>query len=105
MSDGEDELARLPSDLTPKSPSGTLTAVSTRKQELHVAVDAADGTDPEAGLAAIGLLTRWLAEREEDLVLKARSRGWSWGQVAEPLGRSRQAVWERHRNADERKTK
>jgi hypothetical protein len=75
--------------------------VSTRRQQLHIAVDRAGGTDPEAGLDAIGILNQWLAEREEDLVLKARGSGWSWGQVAEPLKRSRQALWEKY----ERKTR
>ena len=33
---------------------------------------------------------------EEDLVNKARVEGWSWFGIAEALGRSRQAVWEKY---------
>jgi hypothetical protein len=74
--------------------------VSTNK-ELHSAVDAAERTDPEIGLPAVGALSAWLNEREEDLIVMARSQGWTWAQVAEPLGRSRQAMWERYRHIEE----
>ena len=71
------------------------------RRQLRLALAAVGGNDVRSGLEAVGLLSIWLAEREEALVLKARGKGWSWGQVAEPLGRSRQAVWERFRSVDQ----
>ncbi|MGN8246555.1 helix-turn-helix transcriptional regulator [Cellulomonas soli] len=57
---------------------------------------AAAGDDPAEGLRAVRAL-RQLADRLEALhVEHARSRGWSWQQVAEALGVSRQAVHKRY---------
>lgn len=53
---------------------------------------AADNEDPAIGLRAVRQL-RELADRLERLhVGEARRRGWTWQQVAEALGVSRQAV-------------
>ena len=52
--------------------------------------------DPEAALAAVVALRR-LAERlEYAAVARAISDGWTWAQVAEALGVTRQAVHKRH---------
>jgi hypothetical protein len=60
-------------------------------------VEAADDlTEPTDALAAIGELRRWLELQEEEAVLKARVEGRPWGYIAERLGRSKQAVWEKH---------
>ncbi len=60
------------------------------------AVDAATGEDPAAGLRAIRAL-RDLADRLEELqVGRARSQGWSWQQIADALGVTRQAVHKKH---------
>lgn len=57
---------------------------------------AAAGDDPAEGLRAVRAL-RQLADRLEALhVEHARTRGWSWQQVAEALGVSRQAVHKRY---------
>ena len=57
---------------------------------------AAAGDDPDAGLRAVRSL-RALADRLEDLhVGLARSRGWSWQQVADVLGVTRQAVHKKY---------
>ena len=57
---------------------------------------AAAADDPEVGLRAVRAL-RDLAERLEVLqVGSARSRGWSWQQIADALGVSRQAVHKKH---------
>jgi hypothetical protein len=72
----------------------------TRKQ-LHVALDAVGGRDIRSGLDAVGLLTSWLAEREAQLVSKARKDDWTWERIAQRLGRTRQSVWEKHRNMEE----
>jgi hypothetical protein len=49
-------------------------------------------TDPATGLRAVGALHR-LAERVEAMhVVAARNEGWSWGQIGDALGVSRQSV-------------
>ena len=55
-----------------------------------------DGTDPEAGLRASLALHR-LAERvEASHVAAARSQGWSWQQIGDALGVTRQSVHAKH---------
>jgi DNA-binding NarL/FixJ family response regulator len=57
---------------------------------------AAAADDPDVGLRAIRSL-RDLADRLETLqVRNARARGWSWQQIADALGVSRQAVHKKH---------
>jgi hypothetical protein len=52
--------------------------------------------DPAEALAAVGALRR-LADRVEDAgVQRALARGWSWPQIAEALGVTRQAVHKKH---------
>lgn len=59
-------------------------------------VTAASGDDPATGLRAIRAL-RDLADRLEALqVARARERGWSWQQIADALGVTRQAVHKKH---------
>ncbi len=48
--------------------------------------------DPAAGLRAV-LALRRLAERlEAEQVARARDQGWSWQQIADALGMTRQSV-------------
>lgn len=59
-------------------------------------VDSAAGDDPGTGLRAVRSL-RVLADRLETLqVSRARELGWSWQEVADALGVSRQAVHKKH---------
>jgi DNA-directed RNA polymerase specialized sigma24 family protein len=59
-------------------------------------VAAADGPEPRAGLRAVSAL-RELLERLESLqVRNARELGWSWQDIAQVLGVSRQAVHKKH---------
>jgi DNA-binding NarL/FixJ family response regulator len=52
--------------------------------------------DPADALAAVGALRR-LADRVEDAaVARAVADGWSWAQIAEGLGVTRQAVHKKH---------
>ena len=52
--------------------------------------------DPAVGLRAVAAL-RVLLETLEDLqVHNAREQGWSWQQIADSLGVSRQAVHKKH---------
>jgi hypothetical protein len=54
--------------------------------------DGAASTDPDAGLRAVAAL-RLLAERLEVLqVQNARTLGWSWQDIAERLGVTKQTV-------------
>jgi DNA-binding NarL/FixJ family response regulator len=56
----------------------------------------AAGTDPDAGLRAVAAL-RALTERLEILqVDNARRTGWSWQQIAERLGVTKQTVHRKH---------
>jgi IS30 family transposase len=56
----------------------------------------AASTDPDAGLRSVAAL-RALAERLEILqVDNARRAGWSWQQIAERLGVTKQTVHRKH---------
>lgn len=56
----------------------------------------AAGDDPREGLRAVRAL-RELADRLETLqVERARRLGWSWQDIADALGVSRQAVHKKH---------
>ena len=58
--------------------------------------EAASGSDPDTGLRAVAAL-RALTERLEILqVDNARRLGWSWQQIAERLGVTRQTVHRKH---------
>src|SRR4051812_20246933 len=60
------------------------------------AAAAASGADPRTGLRAVVALQR-LAEALEALqVDNARATGWSWQDIAEALGISKQAVHKKH---------
>lgn len=57
---------------------------------------AANSNDPSVGLKAVRSL-RVLVERLETLqVANARDQGWTWEQIAQLLGVSRQAVHKKH---------
>jgi len=52
--------------------------------------------DPAVGLAAVASLRTLLESLEELQVRNAREHGWSWQQIAQALGVSRQAVHKKH---------
>jgi hypothetical protein len=55
-------------------------------------VDGIPAADPAVGLRAVGALRR-LAERVEAFQVRlAREQGWSWEQIGDVLGVSRQSV-------------
>jgi hypothetical protein len=57
---------------------------------------AAAADDPDTGLRAVRAM-RELADRLEHLqVRNARDRGWSWQQIADALGVTRQAAHKKH---------
>ena len=49
-----------------------------------------------AGLRAVSALRRLLEKLEESQVASARGQGWSWQEIADVLGVSRQAVHKKH---------
>ena len=55
--------------------------------------------DPSVGLRAV-LALRRLADRvEAEQVTRARAQGWSWQQIADGLGMTRQSVHAKHGGA------
>ena len=57
---------------------------------------AAADADPRTGLRAVRALRRLLEQLEESQVHRARELGWSWQEIADVLGVSRQAVHRKH---------
>ncbi len=64
--------------------------------QQDVLSDAAGSTDPSVGLAAVAALRRLVEQLESLQVDHARGLGWSWQQIAERLGVSKQAVHKKH---------
>jgi len=58
---------------------------------------AASDADPRTGLRAVRALRVLLEQLERSQVRRARELGWSWQEIAEVLGVSRQAVHKKHR--------
>ena len=58
--------------------------------------DATSSRDPAVGLAAVASLRVLLESLEQLQVRNAREHGWSWQQIADALGVSRQAVHKKH---------
>jgi DNA-directed RNA polymerase specialized sigma24 family protein len=57
---------------------------------------AASSADPDTGLRAVASLRALLESLERLQVESARADGWSWQQIADALGVSRQAVHKKH---------
>jgi hypothetical protein len=57
---------------------------------------AVDSTDPSVGLRAVAALRKLLEQLEALQVDNARTHNWSWQDIAEALGVSRQAVHKKH---------
>jgi DNA-directed RNA polymerase specialized sigma24 family protein len=57
---------------------------------------AAANRDPSTGLRAVAALRKLLEQLEAAQVTSARQQGWSWQEVADALGVSRQAVHKKH---------
>ena len=68
----------------------------TRVSDATRLVSAADATDPAEGLRAVAALRRLIEHLESVQVGNARAVGWSWQDVADALGVSRQAVHKKH---------
>ncbi|MCZ7664904.1 MAG: helix-turn-helix domain-containing protein [Thermoleophilia bacterium] len=53
--------------------------------------------DPAVGLRAVGALHRLAEQVEAKYVRLARERGWSWEEIGDALGVSRQSVHAKYR--------
>ena len=60
----------------------------------------ASSNDPRVGLRAASALRRLAETLEAAQVANARRQGWSWQEIAEVLGVSRQAVHQKHAAAE-----
>lgn len=60
---------------------------------------AAASADPREGLRAVAALGRLLETLESLQVHHARANGWSWQEIADVLGVSKQAVHKKHAGA------
>lgn len=56
----------------------------------------ASSSDPAVGLRGVAALRKLLDHLEMVHVDNARARGWSWQDIADALGVSRQAVHKKH---------
>ena len=65
--------------------------------EIDNLTTAATDGDPHTGLRAVRALRRLLEQLETSQVRRARDQGWSWQEIADVLGVSRQAVHKKHR--------
>lgn len=61
-------------------------------------LDLPDHEDPAAAMAAVTALRRLADRLEREAVDRAVALGWSWAQIAQALGVTRQAAHKRHAN-------
>ncbi len=66
-------------------------------KEIDQVIATAESPDPADGLRAASLLRRLAEEIEAQHVAAARVAGWSWQEIGDALGVSRQAVHKKHR--------
>ena len=64
---------------------------------------AASGADPRVGLRAASALRRLAETLEATQVANARREGWSWQDIADVLGVTKQAVHQKHAAAQKRR--
>ena len=56
--------------------------------------------DPMEALHGVRILRTIVDHQEFDVVNRAREQGWSWSDIAETLGQSKQNVWRKHHLLD-----
>lgn len=64
--------------------------------ETQQLAEAVASADPRTGLRGVAALRRLLDHLEVVHVESARAAGWSWQEIADALGVSRQAVHKKH---------
>ncbi len=65
-------------------------------EETKQLAAAASSSDPATGLRGVAALRKLLDHLEDVHVEHARALGWSWQEIADALGVSRQAVHKKH---------
>ncbi len=66
-------------------------------EDVHKsAAEAASSADPRVGLRAVVALHRLAETLEAIQIRNARDKGWSWQEIADALGVSRQAVHKKY---------
>ena len=68
----------------------------TAMDALSETLVAAENPDPAVGLRAVTALRRLADDLEASLVQSARLAGWSWQEIGDALGVSRQAAHKKH---------
>lgn len=68
--------------------------------ELDEVIATAESPDPADGLRAAALLRRLAEQLEARHVTAARVAGWSWQDIGDALGVSRQAVHKKYRRGN-----
>ena len=66
-------------------------------REIDQVIATAESPDPADGLRAASLLRKLAEQIESRHVRAARVAGWSWQEIGDALGVSRQAVHKKHR--------
>ncbi len=66
------------------------------KAEVNDLVAVATSDDILEGLIAVRALRKLVEDIEALQVRRARDLGWAWGDIAEPLGISRQSAHKKH---------
>jgi hypothetical protein len=64
--------------------------------EVNALVAVATSDQIREGLTAVRALRKLIEEMEALQVDRARELGWAWGDIAEPLGISRQSAHKKH---------
>ena len=65
--------------------------------DISGALSAVESPDPADGLRAVAVLRRLAEHLEAAHVATARQAGWTWAEIGDALGVSRQAVHKKHR--------
>ena len=68
----------------------------TTDRQAAALADASSSRDPEVGLRAVAALRGLLEVLEALQVDNARTKGWSWQDIASRLGVTKQAVHQKH---------
>ena len=63
----------------------------------------ASGADPRVGLKAASALRRLAENLEAAQVASARRQGWSWQDIADVLGVTKQAVHQKYASAEKKR--
>lgn len=76
-----------------------MSAYADGMDNLSILVATASQESPGEGLRAVAALRRLLDRLERLHVNRARAEGWSWQQIADALGVTKQTVHRKHRKA------